>query len=405
MATAAALPAPRHPLLNPWFRKWWMGSTVSIAGDQFYLVALPWVVLQLTGSGLAMGTVLMTAAIPRALLMLLGGAITDRTSPRKVLMATAGTRAAAVALIGLLLWTLHIRLWHLYVLGFAFGVADAFAMPAASAFLPSLVESEQLPAANSVAQSTALLAGILGPTPAGFLIKAKGVAWAFVLDAISFLFIIGALIGLPDPAARAGVRKPSILKSVAEGLGFVKQDVALRTLMAVAAVINFCTIGPFSVGLAYLAKHRFASPSAYGLCISSVAAGALAGMMLAGLARSKRRGKLLLGGSALLGMGMTAIGFLQPLWSIAVLLLAMGAISGYVNVQLQSWIQQRVEVAVRGRVMSVLMLAAFGLMPLSLATAGILVGWSVAGMFALAGLAVVAMSAIGAMQRQVREIE
>lgn len=100
MATAAALTAPRHPLLNPWFRKWWIGSTVSIAGDQFYLVALPWVVLQLTGSGLAMGTVLMTAAIPRALLMLLGGAITDRTSPRKVLMATAGTRAAAVALIG-----------------------------------------------------------------------------------------------------------------------------------------------------------------------------------------------------------------------------------------------------------------------------------------------------------------
>ena len=83
----------------------------------------------------------------------------------------------------------------------------------------------------------------------------------------------------------------------------------------------------------------------------------------------------------------------------------MGLISGYVNVQLQSWIQQRVDAALRGRVMSVLMLSAFGLLPLSLAIAGVLVGWSVAGMFALAGFAVMAMSAIGAMQRPVREIE
>src|SRR5262249_19168667 len=99
----AALQAS-HPLRNRNFLTWWIGATLSLLGDQFYIVALPWVVLQLTGSGLAMGTVAMAAGIPRAVLMLMGGAVTDRTSPRKLLIATACARTLLVAAIGVLLW-------------------------------------------------------------------------------------------------------------------------------------------------------------------------------------------------------------------------------------------------------------------------------------------------------------
>src|SRR5690349_24346395 len=88
---ASVAPSP-HPLRNPAFVRLWAGSAVSLLGDQFYLVALPWVVLQITGSAVAMGTILMTAAIPRAVLMLMGGALTDRFSPRRILMATATAR-------------------------------------------------------------------------------------------------------------------------------------------------------------------------------------------------------------------------------------------------------------------------------------------------------------------------
>src|SRR5262247_1694986 len=109
-ATASASPAPEaqkpataHPLRNRSFVVWWIGATTSLLGDQFYVVALPWVVLQLTGSAVAMGTVAMCAGIPRAALMLMGGAVTDRVSPRKVLMATASARAVLVAAIGVLL--------------------------------------------------------------------------------------------------------------------------------------------------------------------------------------------------------------------------------------------------------------------------------------------------------------
>src|SRR5262247_1468125 len=118
-ATASASAAPEsqspttvHPLRNRHFVVWWIGATTSLLGDQFYMVALPWVVLQLTGSAVAMGTVAMCAGIPRAALMLMGGAVTDRISPRKVLLMTASARAVLVAAIGLLLWLQDLELWH-----------------------------------------------------------------------------------------------------------------------------------------------------------------------------------------------------------------------------------------------------------------------------------------------------
>lgn len=131
---------------------------------------------------------LMTAAVPRALLMLAGGALTDHFSPRRVLMATASERTLLVAAIAVLAWLNAIHLWHIYALSLLFGVADAFPFSAASALMPTPVAPEQLPAANSVFASTARLSGMLGPAPAGIAVKAWGIAQAFFLDAVSFLF-------------------------------------------------------------------------------------------------------------------------------------------------------------------------------------------------------------------------
>lgn len=405
-ATAAAQPLGRqHPLRNRNFLMWWAGATISLAGDQFYVVALPWVVLQLTGSGLAMGTVAMAAGIPRAVFMLMGGAVTDRTSARRLLMGSAAARTVLVAAVGVLLWRHSLHLWHLFGLAIGFGLADAFALPAVSTLMQSLVEPQQLPAANSVWQSSALLTGIAGPAPAGAIMKALGAAWAFFLDAFSFLFILGALWKLPDPPAIPLPEKPSVWKSIGEGLGYVWRDVALRSLMLLAAALNFFLAGPLSVGLAYMAKSRFSSPVSFGVWISSVAAGALVGMLLAGVVKSRRRGILLVSVGSILGVAMTFAGLLPGLWPVAALLFGMGACSGFVNVQVQAWFQQRVDRAVLGRVVSVSMLAAFGLMPLSMAAAGAAVAWSARWMFAIAGLAVFAVSAFSAMQKPVRAIE
>jgi MFS family permease len=409
--TAVSLPVPdhparpAHPLRNRNFVTWWLGATISLVGDHFYFVALPWVVLQLTGSGFAMGTVAMAAGIPRAALMLVGGAITDRTSPRRLLMATASARTVLVAAIGALLWVHRLQLWQLYVLAFAFGIADAFAMPSSGPLLRSLVKPEQLPAANSVWQSSALLTGILAPAPAGLIMKALGAAWAFVLDAFSFLFIIAALWRLPDPPRNPAAAKPGVLGSIREGLTYVGRDVALRSLMLLAAVLNFCLAGPLSVGLAYMAKTRFSSPASFGVWVSSVAAGTLAGMLLAGVLKSQRRGLLLVSTTAVLGVATAGMGLLPGLWLVAALLLVMGCLSGFINVQIQSWFQQRVDRPVLGRVSSVSALSSLGLMPLSMAAAGAAVAWSAQWTFAISGLAVIAVSAFGALQKPVREIQ
>src|ERR1051325_12229037 len=116
MTEAVAIERPRSVFANAHFRNLWIGGTVSAVGDQFYLVALPWLVLQLTGSNLAVGTVLMCAAIPRAVLMRGGGAVSDRIAPRRIMMTTVTTRTIFVGAVGALAWLHVIHLWHLYIL-------------------------------------------------------------------------------------------------------------------------------------------------------------------------------------------------------------------------------------------------------------------------------------------------
>ena len=405
--TAANVPttnAVDHPLRNPNYRLWLTGGTISLLGDQFYFVALPWLVLQLTGSAVAMGAIMMAGAIPRALLMIMGGAVSDRLSARKIMISTATARTICVTVIGVLVWLRVLRIWELYALAFAFGVADAFAAPAQTAYMPSLVKREQMVAASSVSQSTAQMTTFLGPVPAGFVIKALGVAWAFFVDAISFLFIIGALWKLPDPPRSQAARKP-MLQSIAEGIAYVGKDVPLRSLMLVAMILNFCISGPVSIGLAYLTKTRFGSPTVYGVLISAIAAGTLLGALLAGVWKIRRRGVMVLLVSVALGFCLGSIGLLAKVWSIAGVLLLMGVAAGLVNIHISAWIMQRIDLAVRGRVASVLMLASYGIIPISLALAGFLVAFSLKLMFLLAGALMVLAAAAAAFQKPVRDIE
>jgi MFS family permease len=393
-----------HPLHNPQYRLWLIGGTISLLGDQFYLVALPWLVLQQTGSAVAMGAIMMTGAIPRAVLMLMGGAVSDRMSARKVMMATATARTLVVTVIGVLIWLRILRTWELYALAAAFGVADAFAVPAQAAYMPSLLKPEQLVAASSASQSTGQLTTIVGPVPAGFVIQTLGVVWAFFVDAISFLFIIGALWKLPDPP-KSQIPQRTMWHSIAEGIAYVGKDLPLRSLMLLATIMNFCIAGPVSIGLAYLTKTRFGSPAAYGVVISAVAAGSLLGALLAGVWKMRRRGFMIVLASAVLGLCLGSIGLMERVWNIASVLLVMGATAGMLNVHIGAWAMQRIDAALRGRVTSVLMLAVFGITPISLAVAGFLVAWNLKFMFMLAG-GVMLLAAVGAAyQKPVREIE
>src|SRR3954470_8958592 len=120
------------------FRLLWTGEAVSSLGDQFALIALPWLALVLTGSALALGSVLALMAVPRAALMVVGGAYTDRLSPRRVMLLSNAVRFAAVGLLGATVVAGVAQLWMLYVFALAFGIADAFFFPAVAAIVPAV---------------------------------------------------------------------------------------------------------------------------------------------------------------------------------------------------------------------------------------------------------------------------
>lgn len=406
--TAIPEPAPRrrHPITRPHFRNLWIGATVSLLGDQFYLVALPWLVLQLTRSSLALGTILMTAAVPRAALMLIGGAVIDRFSARRVLMTTAALRAALVGTVALLVWLRVVRLWELYALTFAFGVADAFSFPAGPALMPTLVEPEQLRPANALMQSSNMLAQMAGPAPAGLLIRSFGTASALFFDALSFLAVIAALFRIPDPPKTPAAARPGMLHSIAEGLRTVWRDPAMRSMMVIFAGINLCLSGPIGVGLASMAKFRFGSAAAFGTLLSCFGGGMLAGILLGGLIKEpRRRGPQFMVMSLLCGLEMIAIGLFPRFGAVAGLLAVMGLGAGFVNVQFSAWIQMRVEHALLGRVMSVMMFSAVGLVPVSYAAAGALASWSLPALFVGAGVVLAALSLLTLASPSARAID
>ena len=395
---AAPDQAAGHPLKIGYFRNLWIVATISLLGDQFFLVALPWLVLKLSGSSLALGTILMAEAVPRAALMLVGGAVTDRFLPRKVLIATGVVRLVLVAAIAALTGLGVIRLWQIYVLACAFGVADAFSFPASTALLPSLLRPEQYAAADSMLQGSAQLSTMIGPAPAGLAIKHWGLAPAFWIDAASFLGPILALLWVPDQprqqVAPASSAPPSVLRSIADGLRYVVQDPALRLLFVVSTVLNLCVAGPLAVGLAAMSTFRFGSAAAYGILLCCFEGGALAGMLLAGaLPRLSLRGWSLTALTFATALNLFGLAVVYRLVAVAALLAVMGLCTGFVNIQIMTWIQSRVATNMLGRLMSVLMFSAVGLTPISFVVAGALAEAHLAALYLAAG-AVVLITAI-----------
>jgi MFS family permease len=399
-------------------------------------VALAWLVLQLTGSGLALGTVLTAAAIPRVILMLLGGAIADRIEPKMLIFRSNALRALVVGVVAALIISGRVEVWQLVVMAVVFGAVDAFFYPAVSTFLPLLVPSERLTAANGLFQATSQLIGLVGPAAAGITVALIGTSLAFVLDAASFAIAAIAITLVHGGLRAAAVRPagaaaevpgssdaspgsaasdasapaasdadadahPSVWHSIREGASYTFRDPALRTLIILAAALNFAFTGPISVGLPWLASNRFDAGSAgFGIMISGFGAGALIGAVLAGSVKPVRhRGAMLLGLAALLGVGLGLIGIAPNVLIVTGLMFAMGVGVGFINVNVITWVQQRTEPAILGRVMSLLMLGSQGMAPLSLVLTGVLIDAQPTFVFVASGVLILVAVALGMVWR------
>ena len=255
------------------FRLLWFGEGISLLGDQFYMIALPWLVLQLTGDGLAMGTVLAVAGIPRALFMLVGGALTDRYSPRNVMLASNLARLVLTGLLAAVTLAGVVELWMVYALALAFGLADAFFFPASGAIVPQIVDKQNLQTGNAIIQGTAQLSIFAGPALAGILIALldgqqtmatgeatpglEGIGLAFAFDTLTFLASVVTLLFLRTRLVEAAAQgdQGSMLAAIREGILVVWRDRALRAVFVLAAGINLLFTGPFIVGVPFSGRY------------------------------------------------------------------------------------------------------------------------------------------------------
>jgi MFS family permease len=339
--------------------------------------------------------------------MLVGGAVTDRISPKRILIAAAAGRMLLVTATAALIYLHLLQLWHLYGLALAFGTADAFAMPAGQVLLPALLSGEQLSAGNALLNSGAQTCAIAAPAPAGLILRKWSVASVFVIDAIGFLLVVLALWRVRK--VQSGPQSNSsdgIWKVILEGWRYVMRDPPMRSLMFLVIVLNLCVGGPFTVGLAVISKQRYGSAAAFGMLLSSLAVGSLLGSLLPALIKHRwRRGLIVLSFSTVIGTEMIAIGLLRGFIPLMVLLAILGFGSGLTAVYFQSWLQARIDRNFLGRVMSIFMFATFGLLPISYAVAGALAQAELSLMFVGSGALVLAATVVAAMNKQIRAID
>ena len=250
------------------FRLLFAGAAASLLGDQFALIATPWLVLKMTSDPLALGIVLALEGLPRAVFMLLGGAITDLLSPRVVMLIADGIRFILTAVMAALVFTGIANLWMIYAFGLAFGLVAGFAIPAENSIVPMLVEEQDLQAGNSIMMGITQLVGFVGPTVAGILIanyssSALGIGLAFTIDSVSFIVSAVSLWLI-----RTGIRtKPAgdenVWASILAGIKYLWNDKVLRLMFMVLMTVNFLLIGPLMVGIPVLAETRLPEGAKY----------------------------------------------------------------------------------------------------------------------------------------------
>ena len=387
--------SPFRALRHRNFRLLWFGTLVSNSGDWMDQIALNWLVLTMTGSPFYLGLLNLCRSGPILLFTLFGGAAADRFERRRLMMATqTGAMLTAVGLgvVGLV----GGPIWTVLALATLRGVLMSVNLPARQALISELVPREDLTAAISLNSATLNISRVLGPSIGGVLIATIGVAGAFFLNAASFLAVLVGLSlmrGLPRPARR----DEPVLRSVVEGLAFIRRNRILRSLLVVG-------LAPLVLGMSYqpmlavFAKDVLQVGSVgLGVMMSAAGFGAVAGALAVGaLNEGIGRGRLMFAGMALFGLALVAFALSGALWLSALALLIVGVGSSVYQALNNTLLQVHAPDAMRGRIMSMLFLTR-GLVPLGAMLAG--VGAATIGApptLAVFGALILVLTAVGA---------
>jgi MFS family permease len=390
----AALRRSVSSLSVPNYRRYFVGQVISVSGNWMQLVAQMWLIVQLTGSGVAVG---LTAGLQFAPILLLGawgGLIADRFPKRRVLMITQ----PLMALPAIALWALvaagTVEPWMVYALVLVRGTVNAFDNPARQSFVIELVGSERVVNAVSLNSVIVQSARIVGPAAAGGMIALAGVGPCFALNALSFVAMLVALQRMDTSALHPTVPAERAPREVRAALRYVGGTPGLWIPLGMMVLVGTLTFN-FQVLLPLLASQTWhGTASTYALLTAAMAVGSVAGALASGA-----RGRV---SPAILVVAATGFGAIELLAALApslplqvLALIPLGAVSVTFSAGVNSTMQLAVAPAMRGRVMGLYSVVFLGSTPIGAP----LVGWLAqiagprAGM-ALGGAAALAAAAL-----------
>ena len=347
----------------PNYRLWFFGQLVSLFGTWMQSTAQGFLIYQLTQSVAYLGYVAFTSGLANVLFVLYAGAVADRVPRRTLLLITQSCMMALAFILGALTLLHLVQPWHILVLAFCLGVANAFDAPSRLAFVLEMVDREDL--TNAVALNSGMfnMATVVGPAAAGLAYARLGPGWCFVLNGVSFIAIIIALSLMKLKPFSPPARRNSPWADIKDGLHYVVNHPSIRAMVALLGAINlfgnsFGTLLP-----AWAVNVLGGDATTNGLLQSARGIGALiAALSIASSGRLRGRGRLLMAGVFAFPVALLVFSFMRriPL-SLLTLVLVGGSVMLATNL-LNSLVQTLTADELRGRVMSIWNLTFMGMM-------------------------------------------
>ncbi len=354
-------------LRNRNYRLFYFGQTISLSGTWMQAIAQSWLVLQITGSKVALGTVTMLQFLPITLFVLFAGVIADRVPKRNFIVGTTTLAMAQALTLAVLVWSGHVQLWHVYVLALVLGLANAFEQPTRQAFVMEMVGREDL--MNAVALNSGMFnaARLIGPAIGGVIITAVGVEAAFLINGLSFIPIIIGLLMIDVTQLRAPNRNRAggvgPLAELREGLAYAFHTPAILLIVILVAFVG--TFGyNFTVALPLVDRFLLGRGAAeLGFLTASVGLGALISALVLAGRRSATKQTMFLGGLAFAGM-LGAVAVSHSLYATLLFLLMLGLASTAFGATANTSMQLATPDHLRGRMMGLYMLLFAGSTPI-----------------------------------------
>jgi MFS family permease len=350
----------------------WLGQAVSLVGDGIYLVAIAWLVLDISNEPSALALVGLAWTFPMVVALLIAGVLSDRLERRRLMIAGDLLRCAAIAAIAVLALGGTAELWHVIVLVVIYGIGEALFQPAFGAIVPDIVPRDELLQANAVRELMEPLGlRFAGPALGGLLIALFDVGAAFVVDAATFA-ISAVAIGLMSRQPPARKERGSMRRDLAEGFAYVRAHAWLWATLAGAALFLLFTYGPMEVLLPYIIKNELGGDAAtFGTVLAVGGLGSIAAAVILSLTGLPRRHVTFMWSAWGVGTGLdVGLALAGASWQMCVLAFFS---FGLATTGLLVWsmlMYTLVPTEMLGRVTSVDWFVSIGLTPVSFALTG-----------------------------------